>query len=48
MLKGSFVVYALLNLAVGAIFIWSRHLTLTTIEWMVFAAGALDCVLMER
>ena len=45
-LKGSFVIYALLNVAVGAIFIWSRHLTLTAIEWMVFAAGALDCVLM--
>jgi signal transduction histidine kinase len=46
MLKGSFVVYALLNMAMGAIFILSRQLTLTKIEWMVFVAGALDCVLM--
>jgi len=45
-LKGSFIAYALLNLAVGAIFFRARHLTLTKIEWMVFAAGALDCVLM--
>ena len=45
-LKGSFVVYALLNMAVGAILIWSRRLTLTKIEWMVFAAGVLDCVVM--
>ena len=45
-LKGSFVAYALLNLIVGAIFIWGRRLTLAKIEWMVFAAGALDCVLM--
>jgi len=45
-LKGSFIAYALLNLAVGAVFFKARHLTLTKIEWMVFAAGALDCVLM--
>jgi signal transduction histidine kinase len=45
-LKGSFIVYALLNLVVGAIFFRARQLTLTKIEWMVFAAGALDCVLM--
>ena len=45
-LKGSFIVYAALNMAVGAIFIWTRHLALTKIEWMVFVTGALDCVLM--
>jgi signal transduction histidine kinase len=45
-LKGSFIVYALLNLAVGAVFFKARQLTLTKIEWMVFTAGALDCVLM--
>jgi signal transduction histidine kinase len=45
-LKASFVGYAMLNLIVGAIFIWRRRLTLAKIEWMVFAAGALDCVLM--
>lgn len=45
-LKGSFIAYALLNMVVGAALIWGRHLTLTKIEWMVFAAGALDCVLM--
>jgi signal transduction histidine kinase len=45
-LKDSFIAYALLNLIVGATLIWARHLTLTKIEWMVFAAGTLDCVLM--
>ena len=45
-LKGSFIAYALLNLAVGAIFFRAKQLTLTKIEWMVFAAGALDCILM--
>jgi signal transduction histidine kinase len=45
-LKGSFVAYAVLNLALGAILIWARHLPLTKIEWMVFAAGVLDCVVM--
>jgi signal transduction histidine kinase len=45
-LKGSFIGYALLNLVVGAIFFRAKQLTLTKIERMVFAAGALDCVLM--
>jgi signal transduction histidine kinase len=45
-LKGSFIAYAVLNMVLGAILIWGRHLTLIKIEWMVFAAGALDCVLM--
>jgi signal transduction histidine kinase len=45
-LKGSFIAYALLNLAVGGVFFRARQLTLTKIEWMVFTAGALDCVLM--
>jgi signal transduction histidine kinase len=45
-LKGSFIAYALANLVVGWIFFRARQLTLTKIEWMVFAAGALDCVLM--
>jgi signal transduction histidine kinase len=46
MLKESFVAYAVLNLALGAILIWSRHLTLTKIEWMVFAAGVFDAIVM--
>ena len=45
-LKGSFIAYAVLNMVLGAVLIWGRHLTLIKIEWMVFAAGALDCVLM--
>ncbi|HEY3862495.1 MAG TPA: ATP-binding protein [Verrucomicrobiae bacterium] len=45
-LKGSFIIYAALNLAVGAIFILKRQLALAKIEWLVFAAGTLDCVLM--
>ncbi len=45
-LKGCFIAYALLNLVLGAILIWAKRLTLTRIEWMVFAAGALDCILM--
>jgi signal transduction histidine kinase len=45
-IKASFIAYALLNMVMGALLIWARHLTLTKIEWMVFTAGALDCVLM--
>jgi signal transduction histidine kinase len=45
-LKESFIAYALLNLVLGAMLIWARHLTLTKIESMVFAAGVLDCVVM--
>jgi signal transduction histidine kinase len=45
-IKGAFVAYAVLNMAVGAILVWGQRLTLTKIEWMVFAAGALDCILM--
>ena len=46
LLKGSFIAYAVLNMCLGAILIWARHLALTKIEWMVFIVGALDCVLM--
>jgi signal transduction histidine kinase len=46
LIKGAFVVYAVLNMGVGALLIWGRRLTLAKIEWMVFAAGALDCALM--
>ena len=45
-LKESFIAYALLNLVLGAMLIWARHLTLTKVESMVFAAGVLDCVVM--
>jgi len=45
-LKGSYIAYVALNMVFGALLIWGRHLTLTKIQWMVFAAGALDCVLM--
>lgn len=45
-LKGSFIAYAVLNLVLGAILVWARQLPLTKIEWMVFAAGVLDCVVM--
>jgi signal transduction histidine kinase len=45
-LKSGFIAYALLNLIVSAIFLRARQLTLTEIEWMVFAAGVMDCVLM--
>jgi signal transduction histidine kinase len=42
MLKGIFVAYALLSLAVGATFIWSRQLSLKKIQWIVFAMGIID------
>lgn len=45
-LQVSFASYAVLNVAVGAVFIWGRHLTLGKIQWIVFAAGTLDCLLM--
>ncbi len=45
-LRVSFAIYAALNLILGAIFIWSKPINLTRIEWMVFAAGVLDCALM--
>jgi signal transduction histidine kinase len=45
-LKASFIAYALLNLALGAVLIWARPLTLTKIQWMVFTAGLLDSVVM--
>ena len=46
LIKGGFVAYAILNMVVGAILVWGKRLTLTKIEWMVFTAGALDCILM--
>jgi signal transduction histidine kinase len=46
MLKASFVAYALLNLALGAVLIWARPLSLTKIQWMVFSAGLMDSVVM--
>ncbi len=45
-LKGTFVGYVILNLIVGAIFIRGGRLTLTHLEWIVFAAGTFDCALM--
>jgi signal transduction histidine kinase len=45
-LRFSFVAYALLNMGVGATLIWGRHLTLGKIQWIVFAAGVLDGVMM--
>jgi signal transduction histidine kinase len=45
-LKGLFIAYVALNMVFGALLIWGRNLTLTKIQWMVFSAGALDCVLM--
>jgi HEAT repeat protein len=45
-LRGGFIAYALVNLALGAILIWGKRLTLARIVWVVFAAGVLDCVLM--
>ncbi|HTA28923.1 MAG TPA: ATP-binding protein [Candidatus Cybelea sp.] len=45
-LKGCFIAYVFLNLVLGAVLIFAKRLTLTKIEWMVFAAGALDCILM--
>ncbi len=45
-LKASFIGYALLNLALGAVLIWARPLTLTKIQWMVFTAGLLDSIVM--
>ncbi|HEX4119895.1 MAG TPA: ATP-binding protein [Verrucomicrobiae bacterium] len=46
MLKEIFVVYALLSLAVGATFIWSKHLTLRKIQWIVFTMGIIDGAMM--
>jgi signal transduction histidine kinase len=46
LLKGSLAAYAALTLFLGAILIWGRSLTLPRIEWMVFATGVLDCILM--
>jgi signal transduction histidine kinase len=45
-LKASFLAYALLNLALGAVLIWARPLTLTKIQGMVFTAGLLDSIVM--
>ena len=45
-LKGAFVVYALLTLAAGAIFIRGKHLNLVKIQSMVFALGIVDGVMM--
>jgi signal transduction histidine kinase len=45
-LKGTFVVYAILTLATGAIFILAKRLTLGKIQWMVFALGVVDAVML--
>lgn len=45
-LKISFLVYAILNLGVGAIFFWGRNLSLVRIEWIVFSLGIFDAALM--
>jgi signal transduction histidine kinase len=45
-LKSCFVVYVLLNIGIGWFVVSARHLSLTKMQWMVFAAGVLDCILM--
>jgi signal transduction histidine kinase len=45
-LKGAFVGYAVLTLAAGAILIWGKNLSLAQIQWMVFALGLVDAVMM--
>jgi serine/threonine protein kinase len=45
-LKGAFVAYAILTLAAGVIFIWGKRLSLARIQWMVFALGVVDAVMM--
>ena len=45
-LKGSYVAYAVLTLAAGAIFIWARNLSLAQIQWMVFSLGMVDGVML--
>ncbi len=45
-LKGAYVAYAILTLAAGAIFIWARNLSLSQIQWMVFALGMVDGVML--
>jgi signal transduction histidine kinase len=46
MLKEIFVAYALLSLGVGAAFLWSKHLSLRKIQWIVFAMGVIDAAMM--
>ena len=45
-LKAVLVAYAILTLAAGVIFIWGRHLSLARIQWMLFALGVLDALMM--
>ena len=45
-LKGTFAAYAVLTLAAGAVFIRDKHLSLPRIQWMVFALGMVDGVMM--
>jgi signal transduction histidine kinase len=45
-LKWAFVAYANLTLAAGAIFIFAKRLSLAKIQWMVFALGVVDGVML--
>jgi signal transduction histidine kinase len=45
-LQWSFVGYVILNVVIATVLVSGRHRTLATIQWMVFAGGLLDCVLM--
>ncbi len=45
-LKGALVAYAILTLAAGAILLWGKPLSLAKIQWMVFALGLVDAVMM--
>jgi signal transduction histidine kinase len=45
-LRGALAVYAILTLAAGAILILGKPLSLGKIQWMVFALGMVDGVLM--
>ena len=45
-LKGAFVAYAILTLAAGAIFIGAKRLSLAQVQWMVFAMGLVDGVML--
>jgi signal transduction histidine kinase len=45
-LKCAFVAYAILTLAAGAVLFWNKRLSLSQIQWMVFALGMMDAVMM--
>ena len=43
-MKAGLVTYAILSVVLGATLIWSRNLSQKRLQWLVFAAGALDAV----